>query len=439
MSAVSATERQHAAPLPPLRQAARALLPLTFWAVALAAAATVLTERALPLALVVAAAALAVRWLALGAPLARTPLDWPVAALALMAAVSLLVTPDLTTTWPQVARLIVGFALCYAVADWAVTDARRRLAAAGLAAAGLALACGALLSVRWETYKFVFIPRALYDAIPPRVADDVNPNVMAGYLALLLPCVLAPLIFSWGRLARPARALSLVALVAMGAVLVLTQSRGGLLAAAVGLVCLALLRWGRGRRAVLGLGLAAVAAIALAPWLAPTLTANVTMVGGPERLEIYQSATAMIRDHWLLGIGMGTFNQLVNAAYPLKLHPPDVPHAHNLFFQIWIDLGLPGLLAWLAALAAATLTAWRALRGSLATGDMLRAGIAAGLLAAQAALIAHGALDAVTWGMVRPAVIVWGLWGLAVALARPADEAPPPPAERTPWADASSS
>jgi putative inorganic carbon (HCO3(-)) transporter len=417
---MSRATEQHVAPLPRLRQAARALLPFAFWAVVLAAAATVLAEAALPLALAVIAAAAAVRWLAAGAPAVRTPLDWPIAGLAVMAGVSLLLTPAPALTWPQVARLAVGIALFYAVASWAAGEARRRLASLGLAAAGLVLALGSLVSVRWETYKFTFLPRAFYESIQPRVADYVNPNVMAGYLALLLPCVLAPLIFSWRRLRRPARALGVVALVAMCAVLMLTQSRGGLLAAAAGLAALGLLRWGRSRRAQIAVGAAAVLALALSPWIAGAVAANVASMGGPERAEVYRSAAAMIRDHWLLGVGMGAFPRVLNASYPLTLQPQGVPHAHNLFMQVWLDLGLPGLVAWLAAFAAATLAAWRALGRGLAAGDTLLAGFAAGLLGAQVALAAHGALDAVTWGMVRPAVLVWALWGLAAAAARPA-------------------
>jgi hypothetical protein len=40
--------------------------------------------------------------------------------------------------------------------------------------------------------------------------------------------------------------------------------------------------------------------------------------------------------------------------------------------------------------------------------------LGAGLLASQAALVVHGLTDAVTWGT-RPAVVVWVMWGLAMA------------------------
>lgn len=405
------------------RTMARLLLPASFWVIVAAAAASVLSERALPLAIVLATTAFAIRWIALGAPAQRTPLDWPITALAAMAAVTLWITPLPAVSWVQVARLMLGFALCYAVADW-VTPARYRLAASGLAAAGLVLATGALVSVRWETYKFVFLPPALYEQIQPRVADVVNPNVMAGYLALLLPCVLGPLFFDRHRLAWYAQLLSLAAALGMLVVLLLTQSRAGMLAAALGLCGLGLLRWGRSRAALLGLAGLALMVGLLWPRLAGVVAANVSLVGGAQRVEIWQHAMTMLRDHALTGIGMGSFNHVLNAGYPLQLSPPDVPHAHNLFLQVALDLGLPGLIAWLAALGAATYAAWQAFWRGLATGDGLRAGLAAGLLGAQLVLVTHGMLDAVFWGMVRPAVLVWALWGVAVALQR-AESAPP--------------
>jgi putative inorganic carbon (HCO3(-)) transporter len=37
------------------------------------------------------------------------------------------------------------------------------------------------------------------------------------------------------------------------------------------------------------------------------------------------------------------------------------------------------------------------------------------LLCSQLALGVHGLFDAVTWGMVRPAPLIWAIWGLALA------------------------
>ena len=58
---------------------------------------------------------------------------------------------------------------------------------------------------------------------------------------------------------------------------------------------------------------------------------------------------------------------------------------------------------------------WQLYQHGRRTGDGWVAGIGAGLLGSQIALVVHGLTDAVTWGMVRPAPIVWGLWGITIA------------------------
>jgi putative inorganic carbon (HCO3(-)) transporter len=48
-------------------------------------------------------------------------------------------------------------------------------------------------------------------------------------------------------------------------------------------------------------------------------------------------------------MGMGAFRQSVQHLYPLFLTPPDVDvvHAHNEFLQAALDLGIPGLIAFI--------------------------------------------------------------------------------------------
>ena len=43
--------------------------------------------------------------------------------------------------------------------------------------------------------------------------------------------------------------------------------------------------------------------------------------------------------------------------------------------------------------------------------------IGAGFFCSQLALATHGMTDAVTWGMVRPAPLVWVIWGTISTLA----------------------
>jgi putative inorganic carbon (HCO3(-)) transporter len=60
-------------------------------------------------------------------------------------------------------------------------------------------------------------------------------------------------------------------------------------------------------------------------------------------------------------------------------------------------------------------TSWSVYYHGFRLKDLLTEGIGAGLLCSQAALLTHGITDAVTWGVVRPAPLVWAVWGIAVA------------------------
>jgi putative inorganic carbon (HCO3(-)) transporter len=146
------------------------------------------------------------------------------------------------------------------------------------------------------------------------------------------------------------------------------------------------------------------------------IAANQALAGMNQREEIWSRAIYMIQDFSFTGIGMGSFTQVADLLYPFFLAAPGkIEHAHNLFLQITVDLGLPGLIAWLSLLMGVIAISWRLVRDGKATGDALYAALGAGLLCSQIALITHGMLDAVTWGMVKPAPLVWALWGIAVA------------------------
>jgi putative inorganic carbon (HCO3(-)) transporter len=93
---------------------------------------------------------------------------------------------------------------------------------------------------------------------------------------------------------------------------------------------------------------------------------------------------------------------------------PDVQigHAHNLFLQVGIDLGLPGLIAFLALLINTFTLLARALQRREAALDWaLAAGSAGGLTA----MLVNGIFDAPVWGT-RPAFVPWLLVALSVQI-----------------------
>jgi putative inorganic carbon (HCO3(-)) transporter len=146
------------------------------------------------------------------------------------------------------------------------------------------------------------------------------------------------------------------------------------------------------------------------------ISSEVSIQGMEWRIKIWTGAVYLIWDFPLLGIGMGSYVPVANLLYPSYLaNLDDIVHAHNLFLQVTVDLGIPGLIGWLYVFLGVSFCVWQLTQVGKKEGDHWAAGLGAGFLGCQAALFTHGILDAVTWGMVRPASLVWDLWGVMVA------------------------
>jgi putative inorganic carbon (HCO3(-)) transporter len=386
------------------------------------AALSLISERFLLPALGAALFFRLVSWAESGRPVPRTPLSPALAGLLVMLPVTLWATPLPETSWPQALRLALGVGVCWATAGRIRGRRGLALAAGGLAGVGLVLAGGALATVSWMTEeKLSWLPLGLAANFPRWTGESVHPNVMAGALVQALAFLCGWWLFDGRRLRWPARWGLAALCVLLGVVLALTKSRGAYLGLAGALGLLALLRWPKWGW---GVWLAAGAGAGLVLWQRPELLQVVlteqhsaaSQLQG--RLDIWSRAVFMLQDFPLTGIGMGTFTAVADKLYPFSINGPgSVTHAHNLFLQVGVDLGVPGLVCWLAGLLGAAGCGWRVYRQADApeAGALVSAGgVGAGLLAATAALALHGVFDAVTWGT-RPALLVWGMWGLAAA------------------------
>jgi putative inorganic carbon (HCO3(-)) transporter len=388
------------------------------WIVGACIAASIAFTRLLPLAVGVAVLFWPLRRLVYGRFGRRTPLDWGVALLLLMLLVTLWATPLPEATRPDALLLCAGMLFFYAVVNWAKDAQRLRLLTLGTALMGLALTLVAIISVDWFVNKLAFIPAVFYERFNTLFADTIQPNVMAGYLVILLPPSAALLLFAWGQLKSRLRLglvfISLVILV----ILFLTKSRGAWMGLAAAALLLAALRWRRGwllLPAGLLVGIAILVVIGIGPVLDALATSG-SINGVAARLEIWSRAIYMIQDFPITGSGMGIFGQLADALYPFFLVAPgSIPSAHNIYLQVAVDLGIPGLIAWLSIFGLVAGCAWGGYRRGRDLRDPWVMALGAGLLASQLAMAVHGLTDTTTWGMVRPAPLVWGLWGLAVA------------------------
>lgn len=363
-----------------------------------------------------------VRKVAFGYFSLRTPVDWGVFILGCMALLSLAITYLPGTTVIQVLRLFSGIVLFYALVNWGITARRLDILLVLLIISGVGLAFFGLIGVEWAITKMSFIPKAFFDRLTTLVTDTANPNVMAGNLVLLTPIVFSLLIFGvspfdHSKYRSIIRMLILFSFIITLIVLVMTLSRAAWIACLLAVCVIVILRWKSGWLVLIPLIIGAgVFAFYSSGILQSILTLqNLGSVAG--RMEVWNRAIFMIEDFPLTGIGMGLFKDVAEMYYPFALVSLDrVSHAHNLYFQIALDLGLPGLIAWLSILFGVVGISFKLYINGKQTGNRLLVGMSAGFLGSVTAMISHGFLDAVIWGGVRPAPLVWAIWGCTVAL-----------------------
>lgn len=395
------------------------LASVEFWVVILLTAGTFIFYEIIPWAIGIALFFWPIRFLANGRISLRTPADGSVLLLLCIILIHWFFSPFPEVNHINMYRLILGILVYYAIVNYGTSRGRLTSLMAGIVLAGFALAVFALISVQWlRISKFPWMPLLGDQLSRIIVADPVHPNVMAGNIAILLPCALSLLIFAWVDLTNIQRLLILGAALFMGAIILLTQSRSGILSLLVLATLLISLRW---RYAWLGF-LSAFFLLAIGilffidePLVNIIIGGNVAL-GWAERMDIWTRAIYMIQDHPLIGIGIGSFQYVFDSFYPsLHYASGQIVHAHNLLLQIAIDIGIPGLITWLATWLALTVAAWGLYLQGRKQGDNLFSALGGGLFVTQVVILFGGLLDAVTWGTIRSAPLVWVLWGIIAA------------------------
>ena len=201
----------------------------------------------------------------------------------------------------------------------------------------------------------------------------------------------------------------------MSLILLLTQSRGAYLAVLVVGLGLVTSRWRFGWLSLPAVGLLTVVVllqfdtVQLFNFLAGSR-------GISSRLEIWQRAMLLIRDFPFTGVGMGLYEDAAWLLYPFSEGTKQaIAQAHNLYLQIAVDLGVPGLFAWLVIFGMVFKACWQVFKSGTSSEDPFLRGFSAGMLAGLSAVAIHGVMDAVVWGMIRAAPLVWGFWGIGIS------------------------
>ncbi|HRY63641.1 MAG TPA: O-antigen ligase family protein, partial [Patescibacteria group bacterium] len=135
-----------------------------------------------------------------------------------------------------------------------------------------------------------------------------------------------------------------------------------------------------------------VVGILLAGWLWQSgrinLKGNYSVEGGDSvsvRSEMWQESWQMIKDHYILGAGLGGYQEAM-VGYHKKEYIEIYLYPHNIFLNFWSEIGLLGLLAFIVIIV---WYYWRGLAHAKSGGKEIKVI----LMAAMTAIIIHGLVD----------------------------------------------
>ncbi len=192
-----------------------------------------------------------------------------------------------------------------------------------------------------------WLDTSLFSDITVRItAGFGNPNIFAEYLLLLIPFAVA---FAFGGHIKRSMG-SVVALVVMLLCLVFTFSRGAWLGFLIGSVLFFMML---SRRSILGM-LGMVLALPVFTWLIPDVVlsrflsiGNLSESSTAYRISAWSGVGELLEKTLFCGIGVG--NAAFSEVYPGFAYAgiERLEHAHSLYLQLLVELGIPGLLVFL--------------------------------------------------------------------------------------------
>lgn len=338
---------------------------------------------------------------------------------------SLLVTFDLPSSLPKISALLFGIALFFSIVDFARHYSLWHVVIVFIAI-GVGMAIVSLFGTFWqEPFEFLngLAPDYLPRGIPGAPNGVINANEVAGVLSWIVPLMLACTVGLRRRLwhiNKIAYIGLILIMVGMAFLLIATSSRGGMLALAASTVLILSFfvsgRW----RLVLAIGVVIVGLV-----IAST-TSNLPgqdivgdALGLTGRLEIWSRALLALQDNLILGVSVNGFRHVVHVLYPLFIIAEDIDlaHAHNHLLQVALDLGLAGLISYLAVWFVSVSLLWSTYRNLVQrrAKEHPYYALVAGLAGALFAGWTFGIFDAVSLGS-RPSFMWWQLIGLTTAV-----------------------
>ena len=240
-----------------------------------------------------------------------------------------------------------------------------------------------------------------------------NPNVFGEYLIMLLPLSISLILARRGA----QRLAGLVVTLAAGTALIYTWSRGAWLGAMASIALLFVLYHAVFLRLVLP---ALIALPFVAAMLPASIVNRLASIGNladtstAYRVSIWTASVRLLKD--VFGSGIGTGSTAFSAVYPAYAlgGAAFALHAHNLYLQLFVELGVVGIVTFFVMLFLffrSVFSSYRTLTDRVQATTILAMGL--GVLA----LLVQGLTDNV-WYNYRIVLLFWLLMGLVVGMGR---------------------
>lgn len=234
-----------------------------------------------------------------------------------------------------------------------------------------------------------------------------NPNVLGEYLVAVLAMNL--MLFALGsNLWR--KALLLLPLGINGITLLLTFSRGAWIGFALAFLIMMTVYEKRALPVIFLLG---ILSLFVLPKVFVDRILTIFISSGDSstdyRYLIWFGSREILRDYWLFGTGLGygSFSKVYSLYRMGEIY---AAHSHNLFYEIWLETGIFGLLTYLVLIIRSFVGGLRAIVGN---ADRTRRMVVITGIAALSGLMLHGLVENTLFD-VRIVMMLWTLFGFTV-------------------------
>lgn len=343
----------------------------------------------------------------------RTPFDEVIAVFVILAAASIWVSPDRDFSFYNFYHLMGRYILIYyLVVNNLSTFQLKRVIWMLLGSAAVVTLYGFYQYIyKVDISAFEWVDGEQFPDLKVRVFSTLqNPNLLAGFLVTAMSIAVGLAC----KAKKSKSKLMLFGLAAMfGTCLVLTYSRGAWLSVIAVIGTYGLIY---NRRILWLLLVIPIVVLCTHDVLERLLSiVNPTDTSSTLRLALWESTWAMIIDKPLLGIGWGAY-WLVYPEYDFFVQDTGIKifHAHNMYLNIAAEIGIPGLVAFLAIMFG---HARAALRIFIGTTDRWIAGLMLGIVSAIVGLAVSGFTDYVMFN-IQMSMLFWLLNAFVVVVWR---------------------